>query len=87
MLFAGHVLLANVAQEMELDEDEARKVTLALDRVMAHYQVQPTPTQKVWMNFVGVLSGVYGPRAVAIYKRLQRERGKGATVSHLRPAT
>lgn len=71
--------------ELELDEGEAKKVTAALDRLAAHYNVQPTETQKVWMNFAGAIGSVYGPRGVAVYKRLQKEAEEKRTGKVLRP--
>jgi hypothetical protein len=71
------------APEMELDDEEAKKVTLALDRLAGHYNVQPTETQKVWMQFFGAMSAVYGSRAVAIYKRVTKDQKKDGNV--LRP--
>ena len=77
-IFAIHLALAGIARcpELEIDEDEAKKVTAALDRLAAFYHVEPSETAKVWMNFAGAMSAVYAPRAVAIYKRLQREQNQ-----------
>lgn len=74
-LLAVHIALAGVSHcpELELDEDEARKVTVALDRLAGHYNVVPSETAKVWINFAGAIGSVYGPRAIAIKKRLDRE--------------
>lgn len=71
--------------ELELDDDEAKKITLALDRLAEHYNVQPTPTQKVWANFIGAMGTVYGTRAVAIYTRLKKGEKKSATIIPIVP--
>jgi len=54
---------------LELTPEEAKKVTVALDRVLVHYEVQPSETQKIWANFIGAAGSVYGPKALAIYRR------------------
>lgn len=86
-IFALHLGLAAVAkcEELELDEDEAKKVTIALDRLAKHYHVEPTETQKIWMQFAGAMTAVYGPRVIAIKKRLEREANlKGEKVVPIR---
>lgn len=87
-ILAVHMALAGIAKcpELELDEDEAKKVTGALDRLAQHYDVQPSESAKVWINFAGAMASVYGPRAIAIKKRLESEGklGKGGT-NNVRP--
>lgn len=75
-LFAGHLLAAKLAHcpELEIDEAEARKLTIALDKLAVHYNVQPTETQKLWANVIGVAGSIYGPKMVAIYARQKKER-------------
>lgn len=79
-VFAIHLALAGIAKcpELELDENEAKKVTLALDKLAGHYDVQPSPAAKVWMNFAGAMVAVYGPRVIAIKVRIDNERQKEA---------
>lgn len=72
---AIHMALAGIAKcpELELDDEEAQKVTKALDELAAFYNVQPSPQAKVWMNFTGAMSAVYGPRFFAIRARMRKE--------------
>lgn len=74
-IFAIHLALAGIckAPELELEPDEAKKVTLALDKLASFYHVEPSETAKVWMNFAGAMTSVYAPRAIAIYKRVERD--------------
>lgn len=80
-VLAIHLALAGIAKcpELELDEGEAKKVTMALDKLAAHYDVAPSETAKVWMNFAGAIGSVYGPRAIAIKHRLDAEKGTKKT--------
>jgi hypothetical protein len=82
---AIHLAVAGIAKcpELELDEDEAKKVTLALDRLAGHYNVQPSETAKIWMQFAGAMAHVYGPRAIAIKKRME-QKGRPSVVTPIR---
>lgn len=75
-MMAIHSALAGIAKcpELELDEQEAQKVTGALDRLAAFYHVEPSPAVKMWMQVSGAFAQVYGPRMIAIKVRLDREK-------------
>lgn len=78
---AIHLALSGITKcpELELDEGEARKVTMALDRLAGHYDMVPSETAKVWINFAGAIGSVYGSRAIAIKARLDTDKAqKGA---------
>lgn len=85
-IFAIHLFLAGICRspELELDQEEAKKVTEALDRLSSHYNVAPSETTRVWMNFVGAMGSVYGPRVVSIYTRAKAPKKK-SEVSNVEP--
>lgn len=76
LIFAIHEMAAAFAHcpEIELDENEARKIAKASRELMGFYQVELSPEKVVWMNFAGAMIGVYGPRVVAVAARKKNEK-------------
>lgn len=85
LLVSAHLMIAKIAEcpEIELSEDEAARITRALNDLRAHYNVTLTETQQVWGNLILTAGAVYGPKALAIYARNMKPR-KPATVTPIR---
>lgn len=76
-VFAIHTGLAIIAKtpELELDENEADKITKAGLGVARHYaNVQMTEKAADWVALFSALGAVYGPRWMAIKIRRQNTR-------------
>lgn len=65
--FMGAALLKT--PELELSEVEAKKLSDALKNVAKHYTVNLDPKKLALVELSTTMVGVYGPRAIAIYKR------------------
>lgn len=76
LIIAIHSGIASVSKlpELELDEEEARKVAVACDELARFYDVAPSAEVKLWLNFAGTMGAVYAPRIIAISIRRKRER-------------
>jgi hypothetical protein len=74
LIFSFHQALSAVVPEMELDKEEAQRFADATQNLMKHYDHKVNPKVMAWMQFSSVLGGLYGPRAVAIWKRTEPVR-------------
>lgn len=64
------------APELVIDEKEANKLAVAIQNVQDFYSFKTSAEIMLWVNFVGALGAVYGPRAVAIYSRKHKSKDK-----------
>lgn len=55
--------------ELELSADDSRQLSRAIRECLKHYQFNIDPKKVALGNLLMVAGGIYGPRAVAIYKR------------------
>lgn len=69
--FMGAQLLS--APELEIDADEAKKLSEAIQNVAKYYPMVFDPKKMAIIQLAFVASGIYGTRAIAIYKRKQAE--------------
>ena len=74
LIFSVHLALSAVVPELELDQAEAKRYADATGNLMKHYDNKLNPKVLAWMQFVSVTGGIYGPRAVAWYKRSESGR-------------
>lgn len=75
------MLLAKAAKipELQLDEDEAKKLADATANVARHYNISVSQKTLDWSNFVTAISSIYGTRLFVIGKRKREEKtGTGA---------
>lgn len=64
--------------ELELDQKEAERLSDAVNRVQAEYNIPILdPKTMAWINLAMVAGGVYGPRIVAHSLRTKREKREG----------
>lgn len=55
--------------ELELSADDSRQLSRAIKECLRHYQFNIDPKKMALGNLLMVAGGIYGPRAVAIYRR------------------
>lgn len=60
--------------ELELDDDEAKKIAHHLKKVSALYNHTFDPKTIIWCGFLFTLAEIYGTRGVAIYKRMTTDK-------------
>lgn len=70
------MLLAKAAKipELQLDEDEAKKLADATANVARHYNISVSQKTLDWSNFVTALSTIYGTRIFVIAKTRQDKK-------------
>lgn len=75
-LYGVHTALAVFARvpELALSEDEAKQLAKATAVVAEVSGVQVDPRVAAYINLATVAASIYGPRALAIYFRVQNER-------------
>lgn len=61
-------------EELALDQSEAKRISQALTKVAEFYPVSISPKRLALAELGIVMAGVYGPRAVAIYKRAPKSK-------------
>lgn len=69
--FFGAVLLQT--PELELTEEELKKLATAMARVSSLYDDRINPKLVAWVDLACVAGAVYGPRAIAIGARMKQE--------------
>lgn len=77
LLLSVHFMLAKIVkcEELELDEDEAAKLGLAVARVNREFGVQiMSPKMAAILNLGIVGAAVYGPRIVAITNNAKKKK-------------
>jgi hypothetical protein len=78
LVVAGHEFIANLLSvpELEIDDEEAKRVTSAGGKLIAHYsRLRMSETAALWVGFGIVMLSIYLPRAIAWYKRTARPVG------------
>ena len=95
-LLGIHIALATLLKtpELALDKNESAILARAMKDISVHYPVmQEIMDSKIMdhVTFVGVLSGIYGSRFIAISNRLKKQQAEknsaqplGATVTPIR---
>jgi hypothetical protein len=80
LLLSVHFMGAKLLEvpELELDEEEAKKLADAIRRVAEFYPVALSPKKLAWAEFSFAMAGVYGPRVIAIYKKAPKQPGPRA---------
>ena len=73
LIFSAHQMVSAIVPELELDQDEAKRYADATQNLMKHYDHKINPKVMAWLQFSCVVGGIYGPRAVAVYKRMESE--------------
>jgi hypothetical protein len=76
LLLSVHFMGAKLLEvpELELDEEEAKKLADAIRRVAEFYPVALSPKKLAWAEFSFAMAGVYGPRVIAIYKKAPKQQ-------------
>lgn len=72
--------------ELELTKEEGGRLTRAVKEVAKHYNVAMDPKKLAIFQLVAVAGGIYGPRAVAIYRRSNRQRPQLINIEPKQPA-
>lgn len=75
LIYSAHQAASAIVQELELDKEEADRYAKATAQLLKHYDSKVNPKVMAWMQFSFTVGGIYGPRAVAFYKRLESEKG------------
>ena len=63
--------------ELELDKDEAKKLSDSIQNVSKYYAVNFNPKHVAIAELAVIAGGIYGVRFVAIKRRLDKEKQKG----------
>jgi hypothetical protein len=71
LIFSLHQAVSAIVPEMELDQEEAKRFADATQNLMKQYDHRVNPKVMAWMQFSCVVGGIYGPRAVAVYRRME----------------
>lgn len=76
MLLVVHATLAQLSgiKELELDDDEARKLSEASKEVLKHYPLGVSEKTLAWVNLTVVAGGIYGIRFMAWNVRKSAEK-------------
>lgn len=76
ILLGIHFMLAKMTkvEELELDETEARKLSVAITRVSALYNYVPAEKTIAWVALVTAAGQVYGPRIAAVKMRIDMNK-------------
>lgn len=76
MFVVVHATLAALVnvRELELSEDEARKLSDASKEVLKHYPLGVSDKTIAWVNLAVIAGGVYGTRIMAYNVRRGAER-------------
>lgn len=70
LLLSGHLMLASfTVPEMAIDPMEAKRLADAIKELGKHYAFGMDPKKFAWTQLILTAGSIYGPRAVAIYKR------------------
>lgn len=88
ILFSIHAVAAATFKipELEITEDEAKRVSKAVAGVSDHYKVMLDPKTAAWIDLGREICVVYGTRAVSIYVRVKAEKHMPAKVARPQPA-
>jgi hypothetical protein len=88
LLISGHFMLAGVLdmKELEIDEIEAKRLSEALTKLSEFYPVGMSPKKMAWINLSMALGSIYGPRAVAIAKKVPKKKPAPLRVMNTPPA-
>lgn len=86
LLFSVHLMGASLLSvpELELDKQEAKKLSDAIKEVSKHYNVNLDPKKVALFQLGAVATGIYGPRVIAFARRTSR---RAAPVPISKPAT
>lgn len=74
ILYSIHTMAAMFVPEMEISEEESKKLTAALAGVNSFYAQSVDPKMLAWVELVGVAGAIYGPRAMAFMLRRKMEQ-------------
>ena len=85
-----HTFLAGSLQipELELQDEEAKKLAVAVANVGKYYNVKMDAKTQAWMGLIMCAGGIYGGRAVAIYARMntdEKPKGTEPGASNVQP--
>jgi hypothetical protein len=73
---AAHLLSLD---ELSIDEDEAKILAKAVQRLQAYYPAIDVPGQALaWIGLFAACGRIYGPRVVAVKARMKTEKEKAA---------
>jgi hypothetical protein len=77
LLLSVHFMAAKLLEieELELDADEAKRLSNALKKVAEFYPVAISPKRLALAELAIAAGTVYGPRAVALYKKPPKKPG------------
>lgn len=72
----GCFFLGNIAgaPELFLTEEEANEISEAVKELSKHYPIGMSEKAIAWTNLTFAMGGVFGPKAVAIWKRPRAPR-------------
>lgn len=77
LLLSVHFMGAKILSipEMEIDEEESKKLSKAIKNVAKHYAVNIDPKKLAWAELVAAAGGIYVPRFIAASKRQPKQPG------------
>ena len=77
LLLSVHFMGAKILSipEMEIDEEESKKLSDAIKNVAKHYAVNIDPKKLAWAQLFAVAGGTYIPRFIAASKREPKTSG------------
>lgn len=80
LLLSVHFMAAKIleVEELELSEDEAKKLSDGLKKVADFYPVSISPKRLAIAELTFAAAGVYGPRIVTIYKKTKPKQQRVA---------
>lgn len=88
ILYSLHAMGASLfaIPELEITEDEARRISKAIAGVSEQYKVMIDPRRAAQIDLVRELGTIYGSRAIAFYLRKKAENAKPINAAPQRPA-
>jgi hypothetical protein len=86
---AVHLGIAKIVSmpEMELDNEEAKKLSAAAVNVARFYNVEVDPKILAWVALIGVMGSLYIPRitAAAMRKKMDKEPKTPSVQANVQP--
>ena len=79
LLYSIHFMGAKLLEtkELEIDEEEAKRLSDAIQNVVRHYNTVFDPKKLAIAQLCFVAAGIYGPRAIAIIKKDSKPKAIG----------
>ncbi len=81
ILFSVHMMGANFLKvpELMIGQDESKVLAEAINAVQQYYDWDASEETIIWVNLVGALITVYGPRAAVLVSKANKKKKETAT--------